>query len=241
MFLAQQLRDGDTAHMLIWSDDGLLDTQQGRQDRLSWEVVGTQDWIPLTRKYAPMLDHARAHQPPVDAWAVWDDDDAYMPWHLAAHAEALLFNGWSHPSRAYSTYGGLHERQLSGRHYHGALAVSEPLMKSLGGWPETDRSDYDKHMLARCRQLAGVPADPCLFGPPSYAYRWTDTGRDHCSGRSQIGPDGIRRYRQPRIQEPRLGIITPKLSKDTAAVLAAITRQASPSPLASPGRQPSGS
>lgn len=222
LFLGQELRPGDTAHLLIWSDDGLLDTQQGWQGSLSWEVVGTREWIPLTRKYAPMLEHARATRG-TDAWIVWDDDDVYLPWHLAAHAAALEHGDWSHPSRAYSTYGGLHEKPLSGRHYHGALAVHATLMAELGGWPQTDLSNYDKQMLAACWRVAGRPADPCQHAPPSYVYRWDDTGRDHCSGRIRDG-----RYQPPRIQEPRLGILTPQLDDSAATILRLIERPGEP-------------
>jgi hypothetical protein len=105
-------------------------------------------------------------------------------------------------------------RQLNGGHYHGALAVRGDLMRTLGGWPVTDRSDYDKQMLAACRKASGPPGDPCLFGPPSYVYRWSDTGRDHCSARIKE-----KRYQPPRIQEPPIGKLTPELDAGTKAVL----------------------
>jgi hypothetical protein len=223
LFLRQQLRPGDTAHMLILADDGLINSQQARVGPLSWEVVASSTWWPLTRKYAPMLEHARQRQPTIDAWVVWDDDDVYLPWHLAAHALALQAGPWSHPSKAYSTYEGLHERTLSGRHYHGALAIDESLLRELDGWPHTDRSDYDKQMLACCRNRAGRPSDPCLHYPPSYVYRWADTGRDHCSGRSRIDEDGVRRYQPPRIQEPACPVLTPHLDASTIDILARLT------------------
>lgn len=144
----------------------------------------------------------------------------YLPPHLRQHAAALEAAAWSHPSLAYSTYGTdpLREppqtRQLAGRHYHGALAVRADLMKRLGGWPATNRSDYDKQMLARCRTEAGPPGDPCHFGPATYIYRWSDTGRDHCSARIQNG-----RYRPPRLQEPPIARLTPQLDAATAAIV----------------------
>jgi hypothetical protein len=217
LFLAQQLREQDTAHLLIWSDDGLLDTQQAHAGPLSWEVVGTREWIPLTSKYTPMLAHARKGTPS-DAWVVWDDDDVYSSWHLYAHASALDSRPWSHPSMAWSTYGGLHARPLGGRHYHGALAIRDDLMQALGGWPITDRSDYDKQQLARCWKQAGPPGDPCHHARPSYVYRWADTQRDHCSARIKD-----RRYQPPRIQEPFLGVLTPCYDASTPGILQAIS------------------
>jgi len=213
LFLGQTLRPGDSAHLLIYADDGLLPSQSGGTSPLTWEVMATDTWIPLTAKYAPMLAHA-GH---ADAWVVWDDDDIYLPWHLQAHAEALVDGEWSHPSRAWSTYGGLHLRPLAHRHYHGALAVSGPLMAELGGWPQTDRSNYDQQMLAACLHTAGPPSDPCHHAPSSYCYRWADTGRDHCSARIRDG-----RYQAPRRQEPPLQDLTPLLDVRAATILHAI-------------------
>jgi hypothetical protein len=229
LFLAQQLRPGDTAHLLIWADDGLIPSQAGFRGPLSWEVVGTHDWIPLTRKYAPMLAHARQHSTPTDAWVVWDDDDVYLPWHLQAHAETLSRRSWSHPSQAWSTYQidpltqSPTPKRLGGRHYHGALAVRDNLMLELSGWPQTDRSDYDKQMLRACWRTAGPPGDPCLFGGPSYVYRWSDTGRDHCSARIKQG-----QYQPPRIQEPRLPVLTPQMDAATMALVSRLVAEKSP-------------
>lgn len=214
LFLAQKLPLGDTAHLLIFADDDLIPAQRGGVSPLTWEVMASDTWIPLTAKYAPMLAHATD----ADAYVVWDDDDVYLRWHLSCHAGALRARPWSHPSQAYSTYGGLHLRPLSNRHYHGALAIRADLLSELEGWPETDRSDYDKQQLARCWANAGPPGDPCTHGPPSYVYRWQDTGRDHCSARIRQG-----RYQPPRIQEPgRIGDLTPRYDDSTLSLLAAI-------------------
>lgn len=218
LFLAQDLAPGQSAHLLIYADDGLIPTQSGGKPPLTWDVWGTNDWVPLTAKYAPMLAHAAPLCP--DAWIVWDDDDVYLPRHVQQHLAALQAAPWSHPSRAYSTYGidpqiqHPVDRTLSGRHYHGALAVRADLMTSLGGWPNTDRSNYDKQMLAACRNAAGPPADPCQYGHPTYVYRWSDTSRDHCSARIQQG-----RYRRPRIQEPPIDRLTPAYDLPTASLL----------------------
>lgn len=220
LFLRQELWHGHTAHLLIYADDGLIPEQHGRQGSMSWEVLASGTWVPLTSKYRPMLAHAR-DSGRVDAWVVWDDDDCYLPWHLQAHLVALGHGPWSHPSRAWSTYQtdplteAPQERHLGARHYHGALAVRADLMEEMGGWPQTDRSDYDKQMLAVCRKQAGPPADPCRWHPPSYVYRWKDTARDHCSARIKEG-----RYQPPRKQEPPIDRLTPHLDAPTAALLA---------------------
>jgi hypothetical protein len=215
LFLDQQLRPGDSAELLIYDDAGQIATQGNCQDRHCWHVLSSKEREPLQAKYGTMLTYLASGGPVIDAWTVWDDDDIYLPWHLAAHATALESNAWSHPSRAYSTYQGLHERPLSGRHYHGALAIRADLMRDLQGWPDTDRSDYDKQQLARCRSKAGPPGDPCRHFLPSYVYRWSDTQRDHCSARIRDG-----RYQPPRIQEPGpVPILTPQYDASAKAIL----------------------
>lgn len=229
LYLAQQLRSGDTAHMLIFDDAGQISAQSGGQSPQTWEVMSQATWIPLTEKYAPMLEHVPPTSSQSTAYVVWDDDDVYLPWHLAAHATVLQSSLWSHPTRAWSTYGtdplteAPNEKQLSGRHYHGALAVRGDLMTLLGGWPKTDRSNYDKQMLAACRSAAGPPGDPCAAPwvfPPSYIYRWGDTLRDHCSARIQGG-----RYQRPRVQEPgHVDHLAPKFDASTTALLKRLAR-----------------
>jgi hypothetical protein len=218
LYLAQQLRPGDSAHLILYCDDGLIETQQGGEPPLTWEVVGTREWVPLTSKYNVMLTFPRATG---DAYVVCDVDDVYCPRHLASHAAALDTHQWSHPSRAWSTYGVdvRHEaprpKVLAGRHYHGALAIRADLLRILRGWPQTDRSDYDKQQLARCRQVAGPPGDPCSHGPPAYTYRWKDSGFSHISAGIRDG-----RYPRPRIHEtPLAGPLTPAMDASTEAIL----------------------
>ena len=218
LFLGQQLPASDTAHLLIFDDAGQITRQAGVRGSLSWSVISARSWLPLQRKYDVMVGyHNNLVGNPSVGFVVWDDDDVYLPWHLAAHGAALSAAVWSHPSRAWSTYGidSLRDppraKVLHGRSYHGALAIRGDFLERLSQtrpaghwrnyWPGTDRSDYDKQQLADCHKLAGVAGDPCEAFPPSYVYRWQDTGRDHCSARIVDG-----KYRPPRIQEP--GMVT---------------------------------
>jgi hypothetical protein len=218
LFLAQDLRPDDTAHLVIYDDAGQIATQTGGNGKHTWQVLCLPDREPLQAKYGTMLAYLQAQSMQADAYVVWDDDDIYMPWHLQAHAETLQANQWSHPSSAYSTYQCLHRRPLNARHYHGALAIRFDLMEKLHGWPETDKSNYDQQQLSRCWILAGKPGDPCASLPPSYVYRWADTGRDHCSARIRDG-----RYRAPRIQEPgQVPILTPAYDTSTLEILSTL-------------------
>ena len=222
LFERQELRAGDTAHLLIFDDSGCLAAQSQYQSDRSWLVTESHTWRPLCEKYQTMIAANACHLGSTDAaFVVWDDDDFYSPWHLAAHATALECRPWSHPSIAHSTHqvdvlaGELpREKRLNARNYHGAVAIRGDLMQTLRGWPITERSDFDRQMLANCWATAGAPADPCATHPPSYVYRWRDTGHDHYSARIRDG-----RCQPPRIEEPgRVEQLVPTLDAVSRAL-----------------------
>jgi len=226
LFLRQQLFPPHSTHLHIFDDAGQLLPASSHEGNLSWTVESQEKWIPLTEKYAPMLaQHSEHMGSPDSAFVVWDDDDVYLPWHLAAIAETLHDHKWSHPSKAWSTYGkkvgqAPKRKYLGARCYHGALAVRGDLMQELGGWPQTDRSCYDKMMLDACRRAAGPPGDPCNHADPSYVYRWQDTGRDHISARIRYDEQKKGRYPKPRLQEWDFDVdLQPQLDKSAQALL----------------------
>ena len=200
-FLDEKLRAGDTAHLHIWDDSGCLQPQAGFIGDKSWEIESTDTWVPLTQKYNIML--RERHMDVVGdrhvLFSVRDDDDCFLPWHL--HAQSLAADNfrWVHPTEAYSTCGvnldmeppGL--KRLKHRSYHSALAIRGDLLETLGGWPETVRSDYDKQQLKRCMDIAGTPGNPIRYKAPSYVYCWSATGHQHISAYIRNG-----HYPQPR-------------------------------------------
>jgi hypothetical protein len=157
-----------------------------------------------------------------DAFAVWDDDDIYLPWHLSAHAEILAEHGWSHPSRVWSTYTGKPEFEDAAGRFHGALAVRRDLMERIGGWPDTQRADFDQRMLWR---LADVePAgDPTAVAVPSYVFRWGSTRHPHCQGfmKSPGNTTWYQEYAKAHRFEP-WGKLVPKFDEDTEKTIATI-------------------
>jgi hypothetical protein len=222
-FLAQDLLTGDEALLVIFDDAGQIATQAGGPPRLGWRVLSEPDWIPLPRKYGALLDRIGGVANDAQTWyVVWDDDDVYLPWHLAAISIAGATSPeaqWSHPSTVWSTYqrDPAKERPMresaAGR-FHGALAIRGDLLYLLNGWPNTDLATYDQQQLARVGPYPRI--DPCTYLPPSYVYRWGDTGRNHCSG--SIDQHG--RYRQPPIQEPgQIETLTPALDPAAQHIL----------------------
>jgi len=138
--------------------------------------------------------------PPCDAYAILDDDDVYLPWHLQAHAATLEDHAWSHPSRILSHLCRvLHEEPAAGR-FHGALAFRREAIEAVGGWRQDARADFDQDLIARLRARFGPPGDPCDYGPPSYVYRWESSESVHCSG-LMTSPDNTDWYARVPLTE----------------------------------------
>jgi hypothetical protein len=82
---------GKRRRLLILDDAGQITPQDGD----GWSLRSTSVRMPtLVAKYVFLeaVDGGWA-----DAFVIWDDDDIYLPWHLAAHAKMLQHAQWSHP------------------------------------------------------------------------------------------------------------------------------------------------
>ena len=224
LFKAQVLRPFDSADLVILDDAGQIDEQFeiDPPGRKRWVVFSRDAWQPLPTKYPEMVRlHAAWSSRDPDAFVIWDDDDVYLPWHLASHAEALDNRAdWSHPAAVLSTYGidpvsePPRPEAAAGR-FHGAAAVTPECLAASGGWCADDRADYDQEHLRRW-SAAGRRGDPCRHWPPSYVYRWADTHRNHCSGSITAN-----RYQRPPIQEPgHVSLFVPAFDASTSALLA---------------------
>ena len=231
LFLAQTLRDGDTAELVIFDDAGQLQPMElihPDQTKIV-RVIISHRWTRLQLKYPLMAsDVSRVSIDQPYAYVIWDDDDVYLPWHLSAIAAALDGGrtiGYAHPSEIWSTYDPdvskpikdrLHLESAAGR-FHGAAAVTAWALAKSGGWCIEDRADYDQVHLRNWYETA-KRGDPCQHFAPSYVYRWADTQRNHCSGSIRDN-----RYQQPPIQEPGyVGPLLPAFDASTEAIWAAL-------------------
>lgn len=117
-----------------------------------------------------------------DILVIWEDDDIYLPHHLAAIVEAAATAGeaaYFAPRRVLSNYnvarGHTREEGAAGR-FHGAWAYTRGLWNLLDGYQFGDRLDFDQHMGGRCRAEVGVThydeTDAIRNYGPSYIYRW---------------------------------------------------------------------
>jgi len=165
--------------------------------------------------------------PDVEAYAVWDDDDIYLPWHLEAMAKVFQAGiSWSRPAEVWLDRRIHMERKKTGGLFHGSWGFTRDAFLSVGGYPAM-QSGQDQVLAARFKKmgiLAASPSDLARAAPsfgsldlPAYIYRWhTYPGARHISA---LGRDGYERRGRETI-EP-VACITPYWSRDWMALLPA--------------------
>ena len=118
--------------------------------------------------------------PDVDAFAIWDDDDLYLPTALSASAKALHQAPLSRPSQVLYHRGGAFHRHWTGGLYHGGWAFSRELFRRVAGY-RYQSGPEDQELLARMLAAGAATADPLADGtPPFYVYQ-NDTNSPHIS------------------------------------------------------------
>ena len=179
--------------LVILDDAGQYDDQGG--DR--WKLVS---WSQRLRSFGAKRNCCIdiACEQKTDAIAIWDDDDLYMPWALAAIDNALEQGAWARPtividnSKEWGDRGPLLAQTASlsrSRHaisYHGAWAYRVEAYRDAGGYPECYAGDCDTSLGAMIRRNVGASIDPICgkFPRPYYVYcygrpcaRFNDVGR----------------------------------------------------------------
>jgi len=128
----------DRRRLLILDDAGQIASQHGE----GWSVWSTSARMEtLAAKYVELdlLDAGWA-----DAFVIWDDDDIYLPWHLAAYAAALQNSRWAHPAKVWDLYTGRLELGPAKGRFWASAAVRTDFLRSLGGFTESARGDFDQ-------------------------------------------------------------------------------------------------
>ena len=116
----------------------ILDDGAGYADGLCgpgwrlWSVGGRYSTLGDKRNAAASLASLDA-----DAFAVWDDDDIYLPWHLSAAARALESAPWSRPARCLVEHHRFRplEQKDCGTAYHAGWAYTREAFDAAGGYP----------------------------------------------------------------------------------------------------------
>ena len=150
-----------------------------------WEVVSVRRrFHSLPEKFNALAGMAQG-----EIFVVWEDDDVYLPWHISSHVRVIQSgHAFSKPGRVRSHYAGkCRDEPASGR-FHGSIAFTRKAFDSVGGWPLTQRGDFDQQLMSRLSALGPI-GNPTEKGEPSYIFRWEATGEYHGQGLMQSGSD----------------------------------------------------
>jgi glycosyltransferase involved in cell wall biosynthesis len=198
-FLAQDYPAG-RRELIVLDDAGQYENQSGP----GWRLVSTpQRFGSLGEKRNAAAALAGDD---VEALAVWDDDDLYLPWALSASAAALREADWSRPSLVLHPQadGSLRQHRTGGL-FHGGWAYRREVFQRVGGYPAINNGE-DQSLARRFGAAGAAVADPCAAGGrPFYVYCWSGAGW-HLSG---MGGDGYRRLGGVRGVPARLEIVPP--------------------------------
>lgn len=178
-FLDQTYKE---AHLLIYDDLGNYEpaaVSLAKEFKNITLVSSLQRCVGIVEKYERMIYLADYLCLEYDAIALWDDDDIYLPEHLANHAKTLQFPvDWSYPTNVYSTYGNQLRAEESGGRFWASLAITRKSFERIGGFVKSSLATFDQQSLAKFNALLyrGIPDKE---GGPTYVFRWQDTKTIH--------------------------------------------------------------
>jgi len=192
-------QDYEDRELVILDDAGQYDDTRGDRWRL----------ISLSNRFRSLGEKRNAAaglvSPDVEALAVWDDDDLYLPWALRASVAALRVASWSRPSRVLHPQpdGSLRQHRTGGL-FHGGWAYRRRTFEQCGGYPAMNNGE-DQALATRLLAAATPSADPMRLGyRPFYVYVW---GRgEHLSG---LGPDGYERLAGVPVEKTAVTVCGP--------------------------------
>ncbi len=174
--------------LVVLDDAGQYDDQEG--DR--WRLVSRDQRYPTLGEKRNAA--AALVSPDVEALAVWDDDDVYLPWALSASAAALEKAPWSRPSLVlHEQPDGTFRRHRTGGLFHGGWAYTREAFARVGGYAAMDNGE-DQDLARRMRKAEIASADPVESGfEPFYVYCWGPEGGYHLSSMGSRGYERLGR------------------------------------------------
>ena len=193
---------------LIVLDDAGQYPDQPSGDR--WQVVS------VKRRFGTLGQKRNAlaglAETDADAFVVWDDDDAYLPWTLKAHEWALSRGaGWSAPHVVLNENRGepFFSYHRSKDLFHAAWCIDRAAFEKAGGYPPKN-SGEDQAFGGRMVRANILAQDPCVEWPPYFVHRWSTSGSWHLSAYGSAGYERVGQFAQSAYQVEEL---KPKPSK----------------------------
>ena len=196
--------------MVILDDAGQYENQEG--DR--WRLVSIKDrFDSLGHKRNAV---ARLAPNDADAFAIWDDDDYYLPLALSASVAALRTAEWSRPSLVLHPWEKtpLHwqfRQHQTGGLYHGSWAYQREMFGRLGGYKAGYSGPEDQEFMWRMEKAGVTRADPIALGyQPFYVYPWGNlSGGPHISGMLTGRDNGEKAWQRMGMIEMQPATVTP--------------------------------
>jgi glycosyltransferase involved in cell wall biosynthesis len=156
--------------------------------------------------------------PDVDVFCVWDDDDIYLPHHMAAAAATLQSNGgqdvfecYAIPSTIYIDHPDHLQRKESNGLFHPSWSFTREAFVAVDGYPPM-QSGQDQALRRRWAMKHVARRNPITFDSrPSFVYRWATTGDKHLSA---MGEGGYERLGSVKHPYRKISRIEPKWSKN---------------------------
>jgi len=203
--------------LIVLDDAGQYEEQAGD----GWRIVST------SQRFRTLGEKRNASAalvgPDVHAYAVWDDDDIYLPHHLTAAAAALQAGegaAYTIPTKILAYRAGQCREKGNTYLFHGAWTFYRGAFEAVHGYPFM-QSGQDQALLKRFKSRKFPRADPIEHNPrPSYVYRWFDTHRTHISA---MGPDGYEKL--GRRHAKRVGRVRPRWGRNWVGLAANAKRK----------------
>lgn len=154
-----------------------------------WRIVSVRERAPTLGQKRNRLAELVPHD--TDALVVMDDDDAYLPWTLLAHAHALQRAATSRPAWVFNEASdGRLLMQPAAGYFHAAWAYTRELFERVNGYPAWN-SGEDRILWSRMEAAGAKGFDATLSWPPYFVHRWETSGAAHLSG---LPGDGYQRF-----------------------------------------------
>lgn len=149
----------DKCELIILDDSGDYPNQQGE----NWQIVS------FPRRFTSLGEKRNASaalaNQNADAFAIWDDDDIYLPNAMSTLAHGLESGEWVRPSQVlYLKYDSSQQNYYYQRHetgglYHGSWAFTRGLFRKVGGYGY-ESGPEDQKLMYRMEATGTVSVDP---------------------------------------------------------------------------------
>jgi glycosyltransferase involved in cell wall biosynthesis len=112
-----------------------------------------------------------------EVYAIWDDDDIYLPNHLAVGMELIRECEWVIPAMVGTWDGNMLRKKANTWLFHGGWLFRRSLFQRVGGYPIM-QTGQDQALATRFKRDRAVVTRHTEL---TYIYRWGGTGSPHLS------------------------------------------------------------